>query len=67
MKRKRPENYDEYRYTDTAQAKYDREHTTYIGLRIEADADADIMKALEGKARQTEVKRLIRIGLTLKG
>ncbi|MBQ7794440.1 MAG: hypothetical protein IJ366_07995 [Clostridia bacterium] len=58
--------YDAYDYSQTAQAKYDKEHTTYIGLRIETDADADILAALEGKAKQTEVKRLVRLGLSVK-
>ncbi|MBS7298482.1 MAG: hypothetical protein KIG65_05315 [Eubacteriales bacterium] len=52
-----------YDYSKTPQAKYDKTHTTYIGLRIEGHRDADIIAALKGKAEQTEVKRLVRLAL----
>lgn len=56
-------DYFDYDYSKTPQAKYDKTHTTYIGLRIETDADADILAALEGKAKQTEIKKLVRLGM----
>ena len=46
------------------QKKYDKNHTVFIGLKLNLKTDEDILKALEGKAKQTEIKRLIRIGLT---
>ena len=39
------------------------QNTTFIGLKLNNNTDADILAALEGKARQTEIKRLIRKGL----
>lgn len=53
----------DYEYSKTPQAKYDKANTTFISLRLEKEADADIIAALEGKAKQTEVKRLVRLGL----
>lgn len=46
-----------------AKRKWDAEHTVYISLKLNNCTDADILDALSGKARQTEIKRLIRIGL----
>ena len=45
------------------QKKYDKDHTIFIGLKLNLKTDEDILKALEGKAKQTEIKRLIRKGL----
>lgn len=39
------------------------ENTTQISLKFNNRTDADILSALEGKAKQTEIKRLIRLGL----
>lgn len=47
----------------TPQARYDANHSLQMSLKLNNESDADIIAALEGKARQTEVKRLIRIGL----
>ncbi len=52
-----------YDYSKTPQAKYDKANTTYIGLRMDTLADADLLSALDGKSKQTEVKRLVRLGL----
>ena len=52
-----------YDYSKTPQAKYDRENTIFIGLRLEAGADSDIINALNEKPKQTEVKKLVRLGL----
>lgn len=57
------QKYEEYEYAKTPQARYDKKYTTFISLRLEREADADIIKALDGKAKQTEVKRLVRLGL----
>lgn len=46
-----------------AQEKYDRTNTQHIGLKLNKKTDADILEALNGKAKQTEIKRLIRLGL----
>lgn len=58
-------DYDyKYEYSKTPQAKYDKAHTTFISLRLAKEADADIIEALDGKAKQTEVKRLVRLGIS---
>lgn len=41
-------------------------NTTLISLRLNNNTDRDILKALEGKPRQTEIKKLIRIALDAK-
>ena len=46
-----------------AQARYDAANMTFIGLKLHKRNDADILEALDGKAKQTECKRLIRKGL----
>ena len=40
-----------------------KENTTFIGLKLNNRTDLDILTALEGKQKQTEIKRLIREGL----
>lgn len=47
----------------TPQEKYDKENTQSIGLKLSKKYDTDILSAIEGKAKQTEIKRLIRLGL----
>ena len=39
------------------------QNTTFIGLKLNNKTDADILAALEGKAKQSEIKRLVRLGL----
>ena len=48
-----------------SQAKRDwmKENTTFIGLKLNNKTDSDILEALQGKQRQTEIKRLLRIAL----
>lgn len=46
-----------------AKKKWFAENTTFVGLKLHNKNDADILQALDGKAKQTEVKRLIRIAL----
>ena len=43
--------------------KYDKENTQFIGLKLNKNTDKDILSAIEGKPKQTEIKRLIRKGL----
>lgn len=45
------------------QEKYDKSNTQFIGLKLNLKTDSDILEALEGKSKQTEIKRLIRKGL----
>ena len=50
-----------------AKRAWTAQNTTFIGLKLNNNTDADILSALEGKARQTEIKRLIRLGLEKEG
>ena len=45
------------------QEKYDKLNTQFIGLKLNKNTDRDILEAIEGKQKQTELKRLIRKGL----
>lgn len=40
-----------------------KENTTFIGLKLNNRTDADILAALAGKQKQSEIKRLVRIAL----
>lgn len=42
---------------------WDAQNTTFVGLKLNNRTDGDILDALAGKPRQTEVKRLIRAGM----
>lgn len=55
--------YEEYEYKNTPQAKYDRANTTFVSLRIDSKSDSDIVDALIGKSKQTEIKRLVRLAI----
>lgn len=46
-----------------AKRRWDAEHTAAITLKLNTRTDADILSALDGKARQTEIKRLLRAAL----
>lgn len=46
-----------------AQMKYDKSNTQFIGLKLNKKTDSDILSAIEGKQKQTEIKRLIRKGI----
>lgn len=46
-----------------AKKSWDAANTTFVGLKLNNRTDADILAALEGKQKQMEIKRLIRIGL----
>lgn len=45
------------------QEKYDKINTQFIGLKLNKKTDSDILEAIIGKQKQTELKRLIRKGL----
>lgn len=40
-----------------------RQNTTFIGIKLNNKTDGDILAALDGKQKQTEIKRLIREGI----
>ena len=40
-----------------------RQNTTFIGLKLNKHTDKDILDALEGKQKQTEIKRLLRLAI----
>lgn len=46
-----------------AKRTWDSKHTTFIGLKLNNSTDTDILSAIEGKSKQTEIKRLIRLGI----
>lgn len=48
----------------TAKRTWDANNTTKITLKLNRRTDSDILSALEGAQKQTEIKRLIRLGLT---
>lgn len=50
-----------------AHKEWAKQNTTFIGLKLNNNTDSDILKAIEGKPRQTEIKRLIREALKHKG
>ena len=44
----------------TPQEKYDKANTVFIGLKLNRKTDKDILDFLDGKAKQTEIKRIMR-------
>ena len=40
-----------------------KENTTFIGLKLNHNTDADLLEALQGKQKATEIKKLMRIAL----
>jgi len=40
-----------------------KKNTTFVGLKLNNRTDKDILEALKGKHKQTEIKRLIRQGM----
>lgn len=43
--------------------EWTKQHTTFIGLKLNHNTDRDILDALDGKQKQTEIKRLIRLAI----
>lgn len=48
---------------ETPQERYAKTHCVQFTLKLNKKTDADIIAALEGKPKQTEAKRLIRVAL----
>ena len=48
---------------ESPQARYDRRNRIVISMNLNRRTDSDILGAIEGKAKQTELKRLVRLGL----
>lgn len=46
-----------------AKRRWIAENTIFIGLKLNKHTDAGIIAALDGKARQTEIKRPVLLGL----
>lgn len=46
-----------------ARKDWTKENTTFVGLKLNNRTDKDILDALDGKPKQTEIKRLIRKGM----
>ena len=46
-----------------AKKEWIKANTTFIGLRLNHNTDSDILEALQGKQKQTELKRLLQIAL----
>lgn len=46
-----------------AKKNWTKENTTFIGLKLNNRQDTDILQALDGKQKQTEIKRLIRLSI----
>ena len=44
-----------------ARKKWIKENTVFIGIRLQKSTDADILKFLEGKRNQTEIKKALRL------
>lgn len=47
----------------TPQDRYESKNVYRMTLKLNIKTDADILDALEGKSKQTEIKRLVRLGL----
>ena len=45
------------------QERYDAANCKHFTLKLNYKTDSDILTALEGKPPQTEIKRLVRLGL----
>ena len=58
-----PSQKDESMAETQARKEWTKEHTTFVGLKLNNRTDKDILEALEGKPKQTEIKRLIRQGV----
>lgn len=47
----------------TAKERYDAKTAVYVSLKLNKGTDADILQAIDGKPKQTEIKRLVRQGI----
>lgn len=48
---------------ETAKERYDAKTAVYVSLKLNRGTDADILQAIDGKPKQTEIKRLVRQGM----
>jgi hypothetical protein len=46
-----------------SKTRWERENVTRITLKLNHNTDPDILEALQGKQKQTEIKRLLRVAL----
>lgn len=46
-----------------SKARWEKENVTQVTLKLNHNTDSDILEALQGKQKQTEIKRLLRIAL----
>lgn len=49
--------------TMTAKERYDAKTAVYVSLKLNKGTDTDILQAIDGKPKQTEIKRLVRQGI----
>ena len=49
-----------------SKTRWEAENTVKVTIKLNRNTDPDILEALEGKAKATEVKRLIREALSHK-
>lgn len=47
----------------TARRDWTRKNTTMITLKLNNNTDSDLLAALNGKSKQTEIKRLLRLAI----
>lgn len=45
--------------------QWTKDNTSYIGLKLNNRQDSDILQALDGKPKQTEIKRLLRLAIEI--
>lgn len=43
--------------------RWEKENVTQVSIKLNHNTDSDILEALQGKQKQTEIKRLLRIAL----
>ena len=48
----------------TAKKEWMKQNTTFFGLKLNNHTDQVILQASEGKQKQTEIKRLLRIAIS---
>ena len=47
----------------TARRDWTRKNTTMVTLKLNNNTDSDLLAALNGKSKQTEIKRLLRLAI----
>lgn len=52
---------EEKRYYDSeAKRRWTKENTVFIGLQLNKNTDSDILTYLDGRPKQTEIKRILK-------